>query len=125
MTMSEATVSKSFAIYIGTTKLTLEAEALRCLTARGAQDQGPTRSGLVVYKGRRNRPMLVHFDGTCIAMKEAQEFFGAGSVVISHSRLRLNETSLEDALQTPIQPERGKKGRQVLLAPFLPVCARL
>jgi hypothetical protein len=33
-----------------------------------------------------------------ITMKEARGDFGALSVVISNSRLRLNETSLEDAL---------------------------
>ena len=67
--MREAIESQKFAIYIGTTKLTLKAEALRFLTARGAQNQGVTRSGRVVYKGGRNRPVLVHFDGTCITMK--------------------------------------------------------
>jgi hypothetical protein len=38
-------------------------------------------------------------------LKEAREDFGAKYVVISSSRLRLNETSLEDALQTRMQPE--------------------
>jgi hypothetical protein len=42
----------------------------------------------------------------CITMKGPQEYFGALSVAISSSRLRLNETSLEDALQTRMQPER-------------------
>jgi hypothetical protein len=44
--------------------------------------------------------------GTSITMKEARGDFGALSVVISNSRLRLNETSLEDALQTELQPKR-------------------
>jgi hypothetical protein len=39
-------------------------------------------------------------------MKEAPEEFGAKPMVISYSRLRLNETSLEDALQTELQPKR-------------------
>ena len=39
-------------------------------------------------------------------MGEARNEFGAESVVISVSRLRLNETDLEDALQTKLQPER-------------------
>jgi hypothetical protein len=39
-------------------------------------------------------------------MKKAREDFGALSVVTSNSRLRLNETSLEDALQTESQPKR-------------------
>jgi hypothetical protein len=111
MTMREAIERKKFAMYIGTTKLAPKAEALRWMTKRGAQNQGVTRSGHVVYKGQRNRPVLVHFDGTCITMKEAQEEFGAKSVITSSSRLRLNETSLEDALQTPIQPERLGLGR--------------
>ena len=44
-------------------------------------------------------------DGKCITMKEARSQFGAKSVVISYSRLRLNETDLEDALQAKLQPE--------------------
>jgi hypothetical protein len=44
--------------------------------------------------------------GKSTTMKEAREEFGAKSVVISYSRLRLNETSLEDALQTRMQPKR-------------------
>jgi hypothetical protein len=44
--------------------------------------------------------------GTAITMKEAWEDFGALSVVISNSRLRFNETSLEGALQTALQPKR-------------------
>ena len=85
----------------------LKEEDLRWMTARGAQDQGVSRSGRVVYKGsRRNRPVLLRLDGTCITMGEARYKFGAKSVVISSSRLRLNETDLEDALQTELQPER-------------------
>ena len=38
-------------------------------------------------------------------MGEARNEFGAESVVISVSRLRLNETDLEDALQTKLQPK--------------------
>ena len=49
--------------------------------------------------------MLPNPDGTCITMGEARSQFGAKSVVISCSRLRLNETDLEDALQTKLQPE--------------------
>jgi hypothetical protein len=36
-------------------------------------------------------------------MGEARREYGAKSMVISYSRLRLNETSLEDALQTKLQ----------------------
>jgi hypothetical protein len=44
-------------------------------------------------------------------MKESQEDFRALSVFISNLRLRLDETSLEDALQTRMQPERlGHEG---------------
>ena len=76
------------------------------MTARGAQDQRASRSGRAVYTGsRRNRPVLVRPDGTCITMGEARYKFGAKSVVISSSRLRLNETDLEDALQTKLQPQ--------------------
>jgi hypothetical protein len=64
MAMSEAIASNRFAIYIETTKRALKDEALRWLTERGAQDQRGTRSGLVVYTDRRNRPVLVHEDGT-------------------------------------------------------------
>jgi hypothetical protein len=39
-------------------------------------------------------------------MGEARTNFGAKSVVISYSRLRYNETSLEDALQTELQPKQ-------------------
>jgi hypothetical protein len=39
-------------------------------------------------------------------MKESQGDFGALSVITSNSRLRLNETSLEDPLQTRMQQER-------------------
>jgi hypothetical protein len=61
------------------------------MTERGAQDQGVSRSGLVVFTGsRRNRPVLLRPDGTCITMGEARNEFGAKSVVISSSRLRLN-----------------------------------
>ena len=82
------------------------------MTERGAQDQRGSRSGLVVYTGQRSCPVLVNPNtGTSITMKEARGDFGALSVVISNSRLRLNETSLEDALQTPIQPERLGLGR--------------
>ena len=38
-------------------------------------------------------------------MGEARSKFGARSVVISRSRLRLNETDLEDALQAKLQPK--------------------
>jgi hypothetical protein len=38
-------------------------------------------------------------------MKEARSEYGAKSVAISYSRLRLNETDLEDALQTELQPK--------------------
>jgi hypothetical protein len=41
-----------------------------------------------------------------ITINEVRVDFGAKSVVISNSRLRLNETSLEDALQTQLQPKR-------------------
>jgi hypothetical protein len=102
-TMSQAIEEKSHAIYIGTTGRALREEDLRWLTARGAQDQGVTRSGLVLYKGRTNRPVLLNENGTCITMGEARSKFGAKSVEISHSRLRLNETDLEDALQTKLQ----------------------
>jgi hypothetical protein len=105
MTMSQAIQTNSFTIYIGTTKRALTEEDLRWLTERGAQDQGVTRSGLVRYKGRRNRPVLLNEDGTCITMGEARSEYGAKSVFISRSRLRLNETDLEDALQTKLQPE--------------------
>jgi hypothetical protein len=104
-TMSQAIETKSHAIYIGTTKRALKEEDLRWMTERGAQDQGVTRSGLVLYKGRRNRPVLLNENGTCITMGEARSKFGAKSVEISHSRLRLNETDLEDALQTKLQPK--------------------
>jgi hypothetical protein len=40
-----------------------------------------------------------------ITMGEARSHYGAKSVVISYSRLRLNETDLEDALQTKLQSE--------------------
>jgi hypothetical protein len=105
MTISQAIQTNSFAIYIGTTKRALKEEDLRWLTKRGAQDQGVNRSGLVVYKGQRNRPVLLKQDGKGITMGEARSQFGAKSVVISYSRLRLNETGLEDALQTKLQPE--------------------
>jgi hypothetical protein len=85
----------------------LKQEDLRFLTERGAQDQRGSRSGLVVYKGRRNRPVLVNPNtGKSTTMKEARGDFGAPSVVISNSCLRLNETSLEGALQTELQPKR-------------------
>ena len=55
---------------------------------------------------RRNRPVLLNYEnGTCITMGEARSEYGAKSVVISRSRLRLNETDLEDALQTKLQPK--------------------
>jgi hypothetical protein len=104
-TMSKGIETNSFAIYTGTTKRALKEEDLRWLTERGAQDQRASRSGLVVYKGRRNRPVLLKPDGKCIIMGEARSQFGAKSVVISRSRLRLNETDLKDALQTKLQPE--------------------
>jgi hypothetical protein len=104
-TMSKAIETKSHAIYIGTTKRSLKEEDLRWLTKRGAQDQGFNRSGLVVYKGRRNRPVLLNEDGKGITMGEARSEFGAKSVFISYSRLRLNETDLEDALQNKLQPK--------------------
>jgi hypothetical protein len=50
--------------------------------------------------------VLLNPDGTCITMGEARSHFGAKSVVISCSRLRLNETDLEDALQSKLQPEK-------------------
>jgi hypothetical protein len=107
LAMRQAIETNSFAIYIGTTKRALKEEDLRWLTQRGAQDQRASRSGRAVYTGsRRNRPVLVRPDGTCITMGEARGTFGAKSVVISYSRLRLNETSLEDALQTELQPKR-------------------
>jgi hypothetical protein len=49
--------------------------------------------------------VLLNENGTCITMGEARGKFGAKSVEISHSRLRLNETGLEDALQTKLQPK--------------------
>ncbi|MDA9686960.1 hypothetical protein N9U05_00545 [bacterium] len=105
-TMSQAIEEKSHAIYIGTTKRALKEEDLRWITERGAQDQGVTRSGLVLYKGRRSRPVLLTYEnGTRITMGEARSEYGAKSVVISYSRLRLNETDLEDALQTKLQPK--------------------
>jgi hypothetical protein len=107
LTMRQAIETNSFAIYIGTTKRTIKEEDLRWMTARGAQDQRASRSGRVVYTGsRRNRPVLVRLDGTCITMGEARRTFRAKSVVISHSRLWYNEISLEDALQTELQPNR-------------------
>jgi hypothetical protein len=63
-----------------------------------------------VYTGGRNRPVLIHENGTCIAIKESQGDLGALSVVISSSRLRLNETSLEDALQTRMRMQPGRLG---------------
>jgi hypothetical protein len=106
-TMSKAIETKSHAIYIGTTGRALKEEDLRWLTERGAQDQGNSRSGLVVYKGRRNRPVLLKEEGKCITpMGEARRHYGAKSVVISNSRLRLNETNLEDALQRKLHPTR-------------------
>jgi hypothetical protein len=103
--MSKAIETNSHAIYIGTTKRALTEEDLRWLTKRGAQDQRGSRSGLVVYTGQRTRPVLLKTDGKVITMKEARSQFGAKSVVISYSRLRLNETDLEDALQTKLQPK--------------------
>jgi hypothetical protein len=48
-------------------------------------------------------PVLINpSTGMSIATTEARGDFGALSVVISNSRLRLNETSLEDALQTEL-----------------------
>jgi hypothetical protein len=47
--------------------------------------------------------VLLNEDGNGITMGEARSEYGAESVVISHSRLRLNETNLEDALQTKLQ----------------------
>jgi hypothetical protein len=49
--------------------------------------------------------VLLKEDGECITMGEARRQFGAKSVVISYSRLRLNETDLEDALQAKLQPK--------------------
>jgi hypothetical protein len=49
--------------------------------------------------------VLLNEDGNGITMGEARSDYGAESMVISHSRLRLNETNLEDALQTKLQPE--------------------
>jgi galactokinase len=58
------------------------------MTARGAQTQRGSRSGLAVYTGQRHRDVLVYPDtGTAITIKEAREDFGALSVVISNSRL--------------------------------------
>jgi hypothetical protein len=79
MTMSQAIQTNSFAIYIGTTGRALrEEEDLHWLTARGAQDQGVTRSGLVVYKGKTNRPVLLNEAGRGITMGEARSEYGVG-----------------------------------------------
>jgi hypothetical protein len=78
LAMSQAIESNSFAIYIGTTARTLKEEDLRFVTTRGAQDQRSSRSGRVVYIGRRNRPVLVNPNtGMDIPMKEARGDFGA------------------------------------------------
>jgi hypothetical protein len=66
--------------------------------------------------------VLLNEDGTCITMGEARNEFGAKSVTISSSRLRLNETNPEDALQTELQPERLDLER---LHHYPAMCAKL
>ena len=47
--------------------------------------------------------MLRWRDGTTITMKQAIEELGAEMVPLHQSRLRLNETNLEDTMQTRLQ----------------------
>jgi hypothetical protein len=77
----------------------LKAEALRWLTERGAQDQHG------VYSGARNRPVLLDWlTNEAITMGRATDELGCSMTFIHHSRLRLNETNIEDELQRLIQP---------------------
>ena len=102
-TIKQAMEEGSHAIYIGTTKLQLKDEALRWLTKRGAQNQIQTRSGTKTYKKQKNRPVLLRLNGNTIKMKEANDELDACMEVIHQSRLRLNETSIEEYMQQSIQ----------------------
>ena len=93
---------QSHAVYIGTTGRQLEEEALRWLTERGAQNQHKTRSGKT-YNGHKNRPVLRWMGGALIKESQAKKELGAEMVTLHQSRLRLNETNIEDTMQTRLQ----------------------
>ena len=102
-TIIEAMEQQSHAIYIGTTGRQLEEEALRWLTERGAQNQRQTRSGKETYNGHKNRPVLRWMGGALIKESQAKKELGAEMVTLHQSRLRLNETNIEDTMQTRLQ----------------------
>jgi hypothetical protein len=102
-TMEEALTTNSHSIYIGTTMLTLKLEGTRWLTRRGSQNQRGTRSGANTYTGQKNRPSLLHVDEQTITQTEAMTTLGGTMQIFHHSRLRLNETNIEDRLQQYIQ----------------------
>ena len=100
--MTDRAETSSHAVYIGTTGRQLEDEGLGWLTERGAQNQHKTRSGKT-YNGHKNRPVLRWMGGALIKESQAKKELGAEMVTLHQSRLRLNETNIEDTMQTRLQ----------------------
>ena len=91
---------EDFSFYVGGTFLNLEDEDLRWMTQRG--NNKFDKEGNVVPgqdMGKKNRPVLVHPDGTNVTMKTAREEFGFRSFVVFKDLLHCNASRIEDKLQ--------------------------
>ena len=88
--------------YVGYTARTIEIERLRWLTERGASQQA--EDGTYVDPLARNRPTLLHADGSTIKEKaDAQEWLDFTAVEVYASTLMINARYVEAALQKRYQ----------------------
>ena len=87
--------------YVGYTAQSLDAEALRFLTARGLCKE--TEPGIYIDVGKCNRPVLLWSDGTTITQTDAQTKVGFRFFEVYSSTLMINARYVEKALQLRYQ----------------------
>ena len=110
MSIMTAVEEEHYTVYTGTTKVTLQDEGFRWITARGFHlPEGGE------YRGQRNIPVLWWQEfGTkkirTITMKEASDILEFKTVLVYSSKLRFNACKIEDAIQRRLQ--KFKIGRQ-------------